>query len=298
MALKTEAIGLAVMTELPLVIVNVQRAGPSTGMPTKIEQSDLLQAVYGRHGECPVPVLAARSPADCFDCAIEAFRIAVKYMTPVILLSDGGIGNSTEPWRIPDVASAARVHGQPSAPTRTEFHAYQRDENLARAWVRPGTPGLEHRIGGLEKDFLTGDLSGDPLNHQRMVEVRAAKVSRVARGTTPARDDGAASGDAAGGRMGEHPRSDRAGGRTGAGRRAVECRASSHLRYLNPFPEELGETLLRRTAGCWCRNSTWASSSRLLRDRYPGRCGASSTRCRAVRSRFPRFTPASWSWPR
>ena len=141
MALKTEAIGLAVMTELPLVIVNVQRGGPSTGLPTRVEQADLLQAIYGRPGECPLPVIAARSPADCFDCALEAFRIAIKYMTPVILLSDGGIGTSAEPWRIPAIESLPRLEVK----YRTDpehFRVYQRDENLARAWVRPGTPGL------------------------------------------------------------------------------------------------------------------------------------------------------------
>ncbi|HEU5171306.1 MAG TPA: 2-oxoacid:acceptor oxidoreductase subunit alpha [Gemmatimonadales bacterium] len=242
MALKTEAIGLAVMTELPLVIVNVQRGGPSTGLPTRIEQADLLQAVYGRHGECPVPVIAARSPADCFDCAIEAFRIAVKYMTPVILLSDGGIGNSAEPWRIPELETlpglgvAFRTHAE-------DFHAYQRDENLARAWVRPGTPGLEHRIGGLEKDFLSGEISGDPLNHQRMVEVRAAKVARVAQDIPPLAVLGAQSGDLL--VVGW-------GSTYGAIEQAVtQAHAAGvsvghlHLRHLNPLPADLTGVLGR-----------------------------------------------------
>jgi 2-oxoglutarate ferredoxin oxidoreductase subunit alpha len=194
MALKTEALGLAVMLELPLVIVNVQRGGPSTGLPTKIEQSDLLQAVYGRNGECPIPVIAANSPSDCFDCAIEAFRLAVKYMTPVILLSDGGIGNAAEPWRIPDPASLPKLEVK----FRTDaegFQAYARDANLARAWVRPGTPGLEHRVGGLEKDFLTGNISHDPVNHERMVEVRAAKVAGIAKDIPPLKVEGPAQGD-------------------------------------------------------------------------------------------------------
>lgn len=194
MALKTEALGLAVMLELPLVVVNVQRGGPSTGLPTKVEQSDLLQAIYGRNGECPVPVIASFSPSDCFDCAIEAARIAVKYMTPVILLSDGGIGNAAEPWLIPDVASLPRL----PVSYRTEpegFQAYARDENLARAWVRPGTPGMEHRIGGLEKDFFTGDISHVPENHQRMVEVRAAKVAGIIKDLPPLNIEGPESGD-------------------------------------------------------------------------------------------------------
>jgi 2-oxoglutarate ferredoxin oxidoreductase subunit alpha len=264
MALKTEAIGLAVMTELPLVIVNVQRAGPSTGMPTRIEQSDLLQAVYGRPGECPVPVLAARSPADCFDCAVEAFRIAVKYMTPVILLSDGGIGNSAEPWLIPDVASLPEL----KVAFRTDpehFNAYQRDENLARAWVRPGTPGLEHRIGGLEKDFLTGDLSGDPLNHQRMVEIRAAKVNRVAQDYPALEVCGAASGDLL--VVGW-------GSTHGAIEQAVEqaCAAGLsvghlHLRHLNPFPADLGE-VLGRFRRVLVPELNLGQLSRLLRERY------------------------------
>jgi 2-oxoglutarate ferredoxin oxidoreductase subunit alpha len=264
MALKTEAIGLAVMTELPLVIVNVQRAGPSTGMPTKIEQSDLLQAVYGRHGECPVPVLAARSPAECFDCAIEAFRIAVKYMTPVILLSDGGIGNSAEPWRIPDVASLPAL----KVTYRTDpdhFQAYARDENLARAWVRPGTPGLEHRIGGLEKDFLTGNLSGDPVNHQRMVEVRAAKVARVAQDIAPVEIHGSPAGQLL--VVGW-------GSTHGAIQQAVEQARTdgvsvghAHLRWLNPFPNGLAD-LLKRYRKVLVPELNLGQLSRLLRDQY------------------------------
>jgi 2-oxoglutarate ferredoxin oxidoreductase subunit alpha len=264
MALKTEAIGLAVMTELPLVIVNVQRAGPSTGLPTRIEQADLLQAVYGRPGECPVPVLAARSPADCFDCAIEAFRIAVKYMTPVILLSDGGIGNSAEPWRIPELASLPRLEVSFRVDPE-HFHAYERDENLARAWVRPGTPGLEHRIGGLEKDSLTGELSGDPLNHQRMVETRAAKVARVARELPPLEVCGAASGALL--VVGW-------GSTHGAIEQAVEQAYAAgvgvghvHLRHLNPLPADLG-TVLGRYSRVLVPELNLGQLSRLLRERY------------------------------
>lgn len=180
LALKSEAIGLAVAAELPLVVVNTQRAGPSTGMPTKTEQSDLMQALFGRHGESPVAVLAARSPSDCFDVAIEAARLATKYMMPVIVLSDGYIANAAQPWHVPSIEGLTPfpVH------FRTDpdgFQPYERDPvTLARPWAVPGTPGLEHRIGGLEKDTLTGAISYDPANHQRMTETRAAKLDRIA----------------------------------------------------------------------------------------------------------------------
>ena len=178
-ALKSEAMGLAVMTELPLVIVNVQRGGPSTGLPTKTEQSDLFQAVYGRNGECPMPVLAARSPADCFETAYEACRIAIDYRTPVILLSDGALANGSEPWLLPDVNSLPKI--DPAFTTDPAgFMPYKRDEKMARPWVVPGTPGLEHRIGGLEKDSLTGNISYDAHNHEKMVRTRAEKVRRIA----------------------------------------------------------------------------------------------------------------------
>ena len=170
--LKQEALGLAVMAELPVIVVDVQRAGPSTGMPTKNEQADLLLALFGRNSDSPLPVLAPATPGDCFHTVLEAVHLAVKYMTPVIFLSDGGIGNAAEPWRIPDPADLPPLEVK----FRTDpdgFQPYARDGNLARAWVRPGTPGMEHRVGGLEKDFLTGNISHDPVNHQRMVEVRA-----------------------------------------------------------------------------------------------------------------------------
>ncbi len=178
-SLKGEGMGLAVMTELPMVIVSVQRGGPSTGLPTKTEQSDLLQSLFGRNGDAPVPVLAAKTPGDAFYCAIEAARIAVKYMVPVILLTDGYIANGAEPWPVPDANSLSkfRVHN------RTDPEGYQvydrNQETLARDWVIPGTEGMEHRIGGLEKDFRTGNVSYDPINHQKMTDVRADKVQRV-----------------------------------------------------------------------------------------------------------------------
>ena len=264
MALKTEALGLAVMLELPLVIVNVQRGGPSTGLPTKIEQSDLLQAVYGRNGECPIPVIAAYSPADCFDCAIEAFRLAVKYMTPVILLSDGGIGNAAEPWRIPDPASLPKFEVK----FRTEaegFQAYARNANLARPWVRPGTPGLEHRVGGLEKDFLSGNISHDPVNHQRMVEVRAAKVAGIAGELPPLAVEGPASGDLLivgwGSTYGSIVQ---AREKAAAEGRSV---AHVHLRHLNPLPPDLGD-ILKRYKTVLVPEMNLGQLSRLLRERY------------------------------
>lgn len=179
LALKTEAIGLAVMTELPLVIIDVQRGGPSTGLPTKPEQADLLQSIYGRNGEAPVPVIAAASPADCFYMAMEACRIAVKYMTPVMLLSDGYIGQGSEPWRVPNVDELPEMKAKYWT-DKENFAPYLRDENLARPWVRLGTPGLEHRIGGLEKQHISGNVSHDPDNHDFMIRMRANKVKKIA----------------------------------------------------------------------------------------------------------------------
>ncbi|MGE5722755.1 MAG: 2-oxoacid:acceptor oxidoreductase subunit alpha [Sphingomonadales bacterium] len=184
-ALKTEAMGLAIMTELPLVIVNSQRGGPSTGLPTKTEQSDLYQAVYGRNADSPLPVIAARSPSDAFDCAIEACRIATQYMTPVILLTDGYIANAAEPWRVPDMAGyepfPVAFHDEPLGEGET-VRPYERDEKLARVWIKPGTPGLMHRIGGIEKNAVTGHIDYSPENHQAMTELRARKVLGVADG--------------------------------------------------------------------------------------------------------------------
>ena len=182
-ALKAEAMGLAIMTELPLVIINSQRGGPSTGLPTKTEQSDLYQAVYGRNGDAPMPVIAARSPADAFDCAIEACRIAVQYMTPVMLLTDGYIANAAEPWKVPDMSGYAPFpvvfHEEPPAEGEG-VRPYSRDEKLARVWIRPGTPSLTHRIGGIEKNVGTGHIDYAPDNHQEMTTIRAAKVLGVA----------------------------------------------------------------------------------------------------------------------
>ena len=178
LSLKTEAIGLAVMTELPIVIIDVQRGGPSTGLPTKTEQGDLLQAVYGRNGEAPVVVLAAQSPSDCFNMAIEATRIATKYMTPVILLSDGYLANGSEPWKVPHVNELPDIKVK-FYDDKNDFHPYSRNENLARPWVMPGTPEMEHRIGGLEKSHIYGDVSYDPDNHNFMVHLRAQKVKNV-----------------------------------------------------------------------------------------------------------------------
>jgi 2-oxoglutarate/2-oxoacid ferredoxin oxidoreductase subunit alpha len=264
MALKTEALGLAVMLELPLVVVNVQRGGPSTGLPTKSEQSDLLQAIYGRNGESPVAVIAAKSPADCFDCAIEAFRIAVKYMTPVVLLSDGGIGNAAEPWLIPDVAGLPSI----TVKYRTDpegFQAYARDEHLARPWVVPGTPGMEHRIGGLEKDFLSGNISHDPINHQRMVNVRAAKVAGIAKDIPACKIEGPAGGEllivAWGSTYGAIAQ---ARERAEADGIAV---AHLHLRHLNPLPADLGD-ILRRYRKVLVPELNLGQLSRLLRERY------------------------------
>ena len=180
-ALKSEGIGLAVMTELPCVIIDVQRGGPSTGLPTKTEQADLLQAMFGRNGECPVPVIAAASPADCFDAIVEAFTIATQYMTPVFFLSDGYLANGAEPWMIPDVSKLQPI--QITHPTEKNdekgFMPYKRDANRVRPWALPGTPGLEHRIGGLEKQDVTGNVNYEPMNHEHMVRTRAAKVAGI-----------------------------------------------------------------------------------------------------------------------
>jgi 2-oxoglutarate ferredoxin oxidoreductase subunit alpha len=244
-ALKGEAMGLVMMLELPLVIVNVQRGGPSTGLPTKTEQSDLFQAMFGRHGECPMPIIAACSPADCFEAAHEAWRIAVRFMTPVMLLSDGYIANGSEPWRIPDVESLPKIRVEHPGPrTNGEpFLPYERDERLARPWALPGTEGLMHRIGGLEKEDPTGNVSYDPENHERMIATRAEKIDNVAK-DIPLQDvHGPASGPLLLLSW---------GGTYGSCITAVNrCQAMglsvahAHLRYLHPFPRNLGEILDR-----------------------------------------------------
>ena len=260
-ALKSEAVGLAVMTELPLLVIDVQRGGPSTGLPTKTEQADLLQAMFGRNGEAPVPIVAPQSPGDCFDAAVEAIRIAVTYRTPVMLLSDGYLANGSEPWRLPEVADLPTI--EPGFATEknhvvktnddgteeTEFWPYLRDEEtLARPWAIPGTPGLEHRIGGLEKGDGHGNISYDPANHDLMVRTRQAKVDRIADSLPPLQVDDPP------GPTGETAKVLVIGwgstyGPIGAGVRRVRKAgyqvAQTHLRHLNPFPKDLGEILKR-----------------------------------------------------
>jgi len=246
-ALKTETIGLAVSLELPLVICDIQRGGPSTGLPTKTEQADLLQAMFGRNGEAPVPIVAPRSPSDCFDAAIEAVRIATKYRTPVFLLSDGYLANGSEPWRLPEPSSLPDLTVEfATEPNHDgEFWPYLRDaETLARPWAIPGTPGLEHRIGGLEKAEGSGNISYDPANHDYMVRLRQAKVDGIARDIPPLEVDdpsGAARVLALGwgstyGPIGAAVRRVRAAGGSVA---------QAHLRHLNPFPANTGEVLRR-----------------------------------------------------
>ncbi|HJS25823.1 MAG TPA: 2-oxoacid:acceptor oxidoreductase subunit alpha [Actinomycetota bacterium] len=246
MDLKAETLGLAVTLELPMVIVDVQRAGPSTGMPTKTEQADLLLALFGRHGESPMPVVASRSPSHCFDAALEAARIAIEYRTPVILLSDTFLANSSEPWLLPDVDSLPTI--DPAFATGPnagqEFLPYLRDERLARPWAVPGTKGLRHRVGGLEKEDGTGDISYDPQNHERMTQLRAAKVAKVADDIPPLEVDDP-DGDAEllvlgwGSTFGTIKAAAR---RVREGGRKV---ATAHLVYLSPMPSNTAEVVRR-----------------------------------------------------
>ena len=246
-ALKGEAMGLAVMAELPIVIINVQRGGPSTGLPTKTEQSDLMQAMYGRNGEAPIPVLASSTPGDCFFAAYEACRIAVKYMTPVILLTDGYLANGSEPWQVPKVADLPDFdvsYADESNLADGQFLSYSRDKKtLARPWAIPGTPGLEHRIGGIETEDLTGNVSYDPDNHQYMVETRAKKVEAITNEIGPSEIFGNKSGELLILSW---------GGTKGACRSATEALKADgkkvshlHLRWINPFPKDLGEKLIK-----------------------------------------------------
>ncbi len=245
LALKGEALGLAVMLELPMVIVNVQRGGPSTGLPTKTEQADLMQALYGRNGESPMPVIAASTPADCFDAAFEACRIALQHMTPVILLSDGYIANGAEPWRFPKAADIPEIKVEfAKAPEGEPFMPYRRDERLVRQWAIPGTPGLVHRVGGLEKEDVTGNVSYDPANHEHMVKTREAKVEKIAAYIPEQKlESGHEEGDLL---------------LLGWGSTYGVCEATAerlrevgykvahaHLRYLKPFPRNLGQLLNR-----------------------------------------------------
>ncbi len=265
LSLKTEGMGLAVMTELPLVVVDVQRAGPSTGLPTKTEQADLLMAMYGRHGDCPMPVLAAATPADCFRMAFEAVRLATKYMTPVLLLSDSYLANGAEPWRVlsPEDLPDLR-HSE--IPSKESFAPYRRDpQTLARPWVAPGTPGLEHRIGGLEKEDVSGAVSYDGANHQRMVSLRAEKIARIANDIPLAEVSGPEEGELL--VVGW-------GSTYGAIAAAVEevrseghAVAQLHLRYLNPFPSNLGSLLAHYRRVLVPENNMGHLRS-LLRDRY------------------------------
>ena len=253
-ALKSETIGLAVMTELPLVIVDVQRGGPSTGLPTKTEQADLLQAMFGRNGEAPVPIVAPQSPGDCFDAALEACRIAVTYRTPVMLLSDGYLANGSEPWRVPEVSELPSI--EPNFQTELnhvskksedgepdEFWPYTRDEEtLARPWAIPGTAGLEHRIGGLEKGDGHGNISYDPANHQYMTRMRQAKIDRIADSLPPLEVDDP-SGKARVLVLGWGSTYGPIGAACRRVRKAGMDVAQVHLRHLNPMPKDLGEIL-------------------------------------------------------
>lgn len=243
MALKTEALGLAVMTELPLVICDIQRGGPSTGLPTKTEQADLLQALFGRNSEAPIPVLAAATPGDCFWVAVEACRIALKYMVPVIVLSDGYIANGAEPWRIPNVDEIPEIPVK-FATNPEGFQPYRRDpDTLARPWAVPGTKGLEHRIGGLEKQDTTGNVNYEPLNHENMVRIRAAKVDAIVQDVPNVLPSGDADGDLLivswGSTFGSITQA--VTGQRNKGHKIGHL----HLRHLNPLPANLGDILKR-----------------------------------------------------
>ncbi|HVF93106.1 MAG TPA: 2-oxoacid:acceptor oxidoreductase subunit alpha, partial [Sphingomonas sp.] len=268
-ALKGEAMGLAIMTELPLVIVNSQRGGPSTGLPTKTEQSDLYQAVYGRNGDAPMPVIAARSPADAFDCAIEAVRIATQYMTPVMLLTDGYIANAAEPWKVPDMAGYAPfpVEFLVEPPAEGEkVNPYRRDEKLARVWIKPGTPALTHRIGGIEKNVGTGHIDYAPANHQKMTDIRHEKV----RGVQDSVPDQEVTLGEGGGKLAVVGWGSTFGPIHQAVRRA-RARGLDvshvHLRHIWPLPRNLGE-LLRSYERIIVPEMNMGQLKTLLRDQY------------------------------
>jgi len=272
--LKSETIGLAVNLELPLVVVDIQRGGPSTGLPTKTEQADLLHAMYGRHGEAPLPIVAARTPSHCFEMAIEAVRLAVRYRTPVILLSDGSLANGSEPWRLPDLESLARI--DPDFATETNhtnedgsevFWPYVRDqETLARPWAPPGVPGLEHRIGGIEKADGSGNVSYDPENHERMLHLRRDKIAGIARDIPPVTVD-----DPDGGAEVLVVGWGSTYGAIAAGVRRVRARgaavAHAHLVHLHPFPADLGD-VLRSYRAVLVPEVNLGQLSRLLRAEY------------------------------
>jgi 2-oxoglutarate/2-oxoacid ferredoxin oxidoreductase subunit alpha len=243
MDLKAETIGLAMMLELPMIIVDVQRAGPSTGMPTKTEQSDLLMALYGRHGESPLPVIAPTTPGGCFDAAFEAARIAIRYRTPVILLSDSFLASSSEPWMVPEVESLPEIDPHFAVPPAngTLFEPYSRDDHLARPWAVPGTPGLQHRIGGLEKADGSGNISYDGANHERMTELRAAKVAAIAEEIPLLTVDAEPGANLLVLGWGSTEGAIRAGARRA--REAGHKVATAQLRYLNPLPANTGDVL-------------------------------------------------------
>ncbi len=242
-ALKAETLGLAAMVELPLVIVNIQRGGPSTGLPTKTEQADLMQAMYCRNGESPIPIIAAKSPADCFDTAVEAVRIAVKYMTPVMMLTDGYLANGSEPWKLPNIEDLPKIEVKHRTDPEGYFVYARNQDTLAREWPIPGTPGLEHRIGGLEKDYLTGNVSYDPANHERMIHIRQEKVDRMAQEIAALDLEGDDSGDVLivgwGGTYGALHQAGR------KMRQAGNKVSHVHLRWLNPFAPQLEELMSR-----------------------------------------------------
>jgi len=263
-ALKTETIGLAVMTELPIIIIDVQRGGPSTGLPTKTEQSDLLQALFGRNGEAPVAVIAPATPAECFAMALEASRIAIKYMVPVMFLSDGYIANGSEPWKIPDPDSIPEIEVK----FRTEvegFQPYIRDENLSRPWALPGTPGLEHRIGGLEKAHITGNVNYEPENHEFMVRLRAQKVKNIENDIPELEVRGDKDAELLViGWGGTHGAITEAVDR--ARNRGLKV-ARAHFRYLNPLPKNTGE-ILKRYKKILCPELNMGQLSKVLRSGF------------------------------
>ncbi|MEY2905262.1 MAG: hypothetical protein RJA52_1278 [Bacteroidota bacterium] len=264
MALKTEAIGLAIMLELPLIICNIQRGGPSTGLPTKTEQADLLQAVYGRNGEAPIPVLAASTPSDCFDTAIEATKIAVEHMTPVILLSDGYIANGAEPWKIPNVAQIKEI--VPVKPPEKDYLPYKRDDRLVRAWATPGMANLAHRLGGLEKEAETGNVSYDPANHEYMVKIRQQKVDLIAKDYQPLEiSQGKNSGEFLLLGWGSTK-----GVLSSVAKELIEegwSISHLHLRNLNPLPNDLGD-LLKKFKNVIIPEINNGQLVKIIRDKY------------------------------
>jgi 2-oxoglutarate ferredoxin oxidoreductase subunit alpha len=267
LALKGEALGLAMMIELPLVVVNVQRGGPSTGLPTKTEQSDLLQAMYGRNGESPVIVIAASTPANCFDYAYEAARLTLEHMTPVILLTDGYIANGSAPWKIKTIDEMADINPTLIGADKEDFHPYDRNEKLARNWAIPGTPGLEHRVGGLEKDSISGDVSYVPENHESMTKIRAEKIERVADNIPNIEPEFCDEGDVLvvgwGGTYGSLQTAVKEMHQHG-----VDSIGLAHFNYINPLPKNTEEVFSRfkKIVVCELNNGQFIS---ILRNHFP-----------------------------